>query len=271
MAINIEELQKICVDFFRLTEMGFSLWDENRRNIFSYPTSHQPFCMAVRSEKSLSHKCPLSDKIGLDEVDKTKMPYVYTCHMGLTEAIVPILQDEEIVGYLMMGQIVEDKNRDKILERIDKTVKDEKLKKSLVETLPQNVQSNSDKIGYCINILKVMIDYMNLSYVISKTNETVSEKAKKYVISHMSLAVLPKDICKAIGVSINTLYKSVKNTYGKSTTEFIRSLKMEEAKRLLESSNEGICFVAEKVGIPDVNYFIRVFKKEVGVSPLKYR
>ncbi len=271
MDINIEELQKICLDFFRLAGMGFSLWDENRNNIFSYPTVHAPFCQAVRSNNGLSLKCARSDIIGLDVVNRTKKPYIYTCHMGLTEAIVPILQDEDIVGYLMMGQIVEDKNRSQIFKCIENADKDEKFRSLLKQKLDENVLSTNDKINYCVNILNVMIDYMNLSYVIKKSNETVYSKAKKYVVANMSSRILPKDICRAIGVSANTLYKTVKGHEGISPTEFIRKLKIEEAKRLLLKSNIGISAIADSVGIPDVNYFIRVFKRETGISPLRFR
>lgn len=270
MDIDIEKLQKICLDFFRLAGMGFSLWDENRNNIFSYPKAHAPFCEAVRGA-GFGHKCLRSDTAGLEEVDRTKKPYIYTCHMGLTEAIVPILQDEEIAGYLMMGQIVEDKNRPHIETCIKKAVKSDEMYSLLNSKLCENINTTGDRIDCCINILKVMIDYMNLSYVFQKSNESVYTKAKKYISANMSKPVLPKDICFNIGVSANTLYKTVKSRKGISPTELIRKMKIDEAKRLLSVSDMSISDVAESVGIPDVNYFIRVFKKETGLSPLKYR
>ncbi len=270
MEIDIEKLQKICLDFFRLAGMGFSLWDENRNNIFSYPQAHAPFCEAVRNA-GFGHKCLKCDAVGLQEVDRTKKPYIYTCHMGLTEAIVPILQDEEIAGYLMMGQIVEEKNRGHIETCIRKAVKSDEIYVLLNSKLCENINTTHERINYCINILKVMIDYMNLSYVFQKSNESVYTKAKKYITANMSKPILPKDICSHIGISSNTLYKTVKTRKGISPTELIRRMKIDEAKRLLLTSDTSISLVAESVGIPDVNYFIRVFKKEEGISPLKYR
>lgn len=270
MEIDIEKLQKICLDFFRLAGMGFSLWDENRNNIFSYPQAHAPFCEAVRNA-GLGHKCLKCDAVGLQEVDRTKKPHIYTCHMGLTEAIVPILQDEEIVGYLMMGQIVEDKNRSHIESCIKNVAKSDELYELLESKLCENINTTHDRINYCVNILKVMIDYMNLSYVFQKSNESVYTKAKKYITANMSKPILPKDICSHIGVSANTLYKTVKTRKGISPTQLIRNMKIAEAKRLLSTSDMSISHIAESVGIPDVNYFIRVFKRKIGVSPLKFR
>ncbi len=271
MDINIDELQKICLDFFRLAGMGFSLWDENMHNIFSYPKAHCPFCEYVRTDEKLADKCAISDSIGLEEVNRTKNPFVYTCHMGLTEAIVPIMQDEEIVGYLMMGQIVEEINRSNIGKCIERSSYNECFKQALRDRLSENVLSDSERISYCINVLKVMIDYMNLSYVIKKSNESVYSKAKRYISDNISKQILPKDICRAIGVSENTLYKSIKRRKGISPTQLIRNIKIEQAKILLKKSDESITRIAENIGIPDVNYFIRVFKSENGMSPLKYR
>ena len=271
MDININELKKICIDFFNLAETGFSLWDENRNNIFSYPEKHVPFCKAIRDNKKLYMNCAVSDKKGLDEVDRTKKPYIYTCHMGLTEAIVPILQDEEIAGYLMMGQIAEKEKTDDIVRIVESLNESREVKKNLEEKLCENTCMTRDKIEYCVNILKILIEYMNLSYVFKKNNETVFSQIKKYISKNISIPLLPKDLCKSLGVSQSTLYKVIKKNTDLSPTEFIRRMKTEKAKSLLVNTSSDVSDIAELVGIPDTNYFIRVFKKETGLSPLRYR
>ena len=41
--------------------------------------------------------------------------------------------------------------------------------------------------------------------------------------------------------------------------------------QLLEQNNHSIAAVAEEVGILDVNYFTKIFKKTLGVTPTRYR
>ena len=43
------------------------------------------------------------------------------------------------------------------------------------------------------------------------------------------------------------------------------------AAQLLEQNNHSIAAVAEEVGILDVNYFTKIFKKTLGVTPTRYR
>ncbi|MBR3894005.1 MAG: PocR ligand-binding domain-containing protein [Clostridia bacterium] len=271
MNIEMENFQKICLDFFRLAGMEFSLWDENQHNIYSFPKGHKPFCHIARRDPALHEKCLCSDAHGFREVNRTKAPYVYTCHMGLTEVLIPILQKDEIIGYLMFGQMPEEGNRETILERIKHAASDPNFRAELENALLNTAEYPSDKIRYCIHILKIMIDYMNLSHIIQKTDDTLFYRAKKYISEHISEPILPQDICKQIGISPNTLYKIVKKNEGVHPTAFIRRQKIEKAKRLLEKSNVSIATVADETGFSDANYFIRVFKSEVGLSPLRYR
>lgn len=58
--------------------------------------------------------------------------------------------------------------------------------------------------------------------------------------------------------------------YGKAIGQLIKELRMDKAKQLLESSNDAVSKIAAQVGYSDYNYFIRVFKKEIGMTPKQY-
>ncbi|MBR3932366.1 MAG: helix-turn-helix domain-containing protein [Clostridia bacterium] len=47
--------------------------------------------------------------------------------------------------------------------------------------------------------------------------------------------------------------------------------KIDAAKTQLETSDKSICKIAKDVGFDDTNYFTRIFKKTVGVTPSKYK
>ena len=209
--------------------------------------------------------------MGLNEVNRTKLPYIYRCHMGLTEVIIPILQNDEIIGYLMFGQIAETKKQYDIKQRIFSATSDPDFRARLCDILNETETYPQEKIHNCINILKIMIDYMNLSYVIQKNDETIFYRVKKYILDHLSQPILQKDICQNIGISSGTLYKTVQKNTGQNPTSFIRTVKLEHAKRLLKTTSLSVSQIAEAIGFPDVNYFIRIFRQEVGVPPLRYR
>jgi len=57
---------------------------------------------------------------------------------------------------------------------------------------------------------------------------------------------------------------------GKSFSAFLRDIRMEKAKELLENTNYKIYEIAYRTGYSDVKYFCRVFKECTGVSPKNY-
>ncbi len=62
-----------------------------------------------------------------------------------------------------------------------------------------------------------------------------------------------------------------KRDIGSSIIDYVLTLRVEEAKRLLVEDRADIRQIAEAVGFQDANYFSRVFKKRVGCSPSAYR
>ena len=74
-------------------------------------------------------------------------------------------------------------------------------------------------------------------------------------------------LCKELNMSRTNLFRKLKALTGKSTTLFIRSLRLEKAKTLLETTELNVTEVCFAVGFNSPNYFSRVFQEEFGVAP----
>lgn len=72
-------------------------------------------------------------------------------------------------------------------------------------------------------------------------------------------------------ISTYTLSRLFKDQFGIGFAEFISSQRVEYAKQLLLTTNAPVGEIAAQVGLPNLNYFSRVFKASMGVSPTKYR
>lgn len=74
-------------------------------------------------------------------------------------------------------------------------------------------------------------------------------------------------------LNVNASYLSTlfKKEMGQTITDYVTSKRMTLAMRLLGSSKMQIQTVAQKCGIPDVNYFTKKFKKATGRTPKEYR
>lgn len=58
---------------------------------------------------------------------------------------------------------------------------------------------------------------------------------------------------------------------GRSVIDYVLELRISEAQRLLLESSAPLSAIAEEVGFSDYNYFSRVFRRRVGISPKAYR
>ncbi|MEO1263783.1 MAG: ATP-binding protein [Bacteroidota bacterium] len=78
-------------------------------------------------------------------------------------------------------------------------------------------------------------------------------------------------ICRALGMSRTQLHRKLKALTGKSTSYFIRSVRMQKAKELLLSPDLNVSEVAYAVGYGDPAYFTNCFTDEFGKPPSHFQ
>lgn len=79
------------------------------------------------------------------------------------------------------------------------------------------------------------------------------------------------DLSKRYGISISHLSGLLKEELQLSFSEYITSKRIQRAKELLRDERLSVEEIAERVGYRDYFYFTKVFKKNTGISPSKYR
>ena len=72
-------------------------------------------------------------------------------------------------------------------------------------------------------------------------------------------------------MSESQLYRKLKAITNKSTAIFIRSVRLEKAKELLQSTNLTVSEIAYTTGFSNPNWFGKAFKEEFGKSPSEIR
>ncbi|MCE6991980.1 hybrid sensor histidine kinase/response regulator transcription factor [Dyadobacter sp. CY323] len=77
-------------------------------------------------------------------------------------------------------------------------------------------------------------------------------------------------LSREVGMSRIHLYRKLNSISGKTPVEFIRSIRMERAARLLEQSQLTISEVAYQVGFNNPKYFAKQFREEFGELPSSY-
>jgi DNA-binding response OmpR family regulator len=78
------------------------------------------------------------------------------------------------------------------------------------------------------------------------------------------------ELSERLNMSRSLMYKKIKMLTGLSPTEYIRSLRMQEAAKLLRTHKFKVFEVVYMVGFSDLKYFRECFSKEFGVPPSEY-
>ena len=78
-------------------------------------------------------------------------------------------------------------------------------------------------------------------------------------------------LCRALTMSRSQLHNKLKALTGKSTSIYVRSIRLNKAKELLLSTDLTISEIAYEVGFKDSNYFSRCFNEEYGHTPTHVR
>ncbi|MDL2295733.1 response regulator [Lachnospiraceae bacterium OttesenSCG-928-E19] len=100
---------------------------------------------------------------------------------------------------------------------------------------------------------------------------SVVEKAKEYISQNFKLELSLENIAQKVGISPYYLSKIFKELEGVNYIEYVTRLRMEYAKEALLKGEDSIKTICCDAGYSDPNYFSRIFKKWVGMTPTDYR
>ena len=95
--------------------------------------------------------------------------------------------------------------------------------------------------------------------------------AKQFIREHYAENIDRERIAEAACVAPNYLSKLFHEKTGVSLREYINGLRMEEARRLLVTTDRQVSEIAGMVGFDNISYFSTVFRKMCGMSPAEYK
>ncbi len=96
-------------------------------------------------------------------------------------------------------------------------------------------------------------------------------KVVRYLREHACEGIRMTDITRATGMERRTLERRMKALFGRSPKDELMRIQIEEAKRLLSSTELSIKAISMRTGFANSRYFTQVFRMRVGAAPGQYR
>ena len=265
LELNTANLYAILRDFYVLTNIRIVIFDRHFRELMAYPGEKEGFCAILRSDPNAEEKCQLSDRSGCQQCARTRFLVQYQCHAGLTEAVVPILDNDRVLAYVMFGQIIPQENAEAAICKLKSTYPQHA---DLIERIPVR---SSQELQAAATVLQAITSFvMTNRWVTPKKPEFIT-RLDEYIQSHLRQSITAEDVCAAFQMGRTRLYALCTDYLGCGLAEYIRRQRIDSARQLLTETAMPVTEVAFAVGFSDYNHFSRIFKQLTGTSARKYR
>ncbi len=97
------------------------------------------------------------------------------------------------------------------------------------------------------------------------------ETVKQYIYDNYDKELSVDMLAEQVYMAPSYLSHVFKNETGQNLSKFIKALRMEKAKQMLDETHNKIVNISYAVGYPNISYFCQSFREYYGVSPQKYR
>ncbi len=264
------KLVRLLNSLYVITGLKFGIFDTHFNELFS-TAEETPFCRLIKDTQAGEVKCAVCDEQAFETAMARKDVYIYRCHAGLLEACAPIIENGQVIAYLMYGQILDDTPCEaqwaEAKQRCGWHRQPELLKERFfsLERVPE------ERLAASAEIMSACTSYIWLKRVVQAYQQTDAQRLVSYIQQHYDRGLALDDIASELSMSKTRLCVMAKSQLGKTVGQLIADRRLEAAKALLQTSDLSIAEISARVGIADYNYFSRLFKAQEGLTPTQYR
>lgn len=270
--LNMEKMKRFMQNFYITTGVRSAVYDSNYRKVIAYPEKNTGICQLMHENERSNLECHKSNMKAFELCNRAENTIVYKCHVGLNEVITPLKDKDVIIGYVIFGQISNEKDHGYLLQLIEKACKKYNMLDIDLKSEIKNIHiRTTQEILAIAKILEACTYYIIYNDMIRLSKADFLSKMDRYIEGHISETITVNKLCSELGVSKTKLYEIVNDRVKKSIARYIKEKRIDRAKILLRETELSISEIAQMVGIGDYNYFCAVFKKMTGMTAKKYR
>lgn len=104
-----------------------------------------------------------------------------------------------------------------------------------------------------------------------RRSRTIIENAKRYIEANCRSQIGYRDVAREVFISPSYFLSLFKKETGTTYVDYLTSVRIEKAKRLLVETDKTITEIAFDLGFNNANYFSNIFRKATGISATEYR
>lgn len=266
---NTEKIHSLLSEFYVLTKIKTVFCDSNMRAIAAVPYNECSFCDTLKNIEGSRIKCNYCTYNGLKSCREKNGLVIYKCHAGLIEAATPVRFNDVIVGYIMLGQILKEDDREINADNMIEYAKG--YMGEIAHNYFNEVICKSEaEILAATKIMESCVCYILMNNIIEAKQQSVVFTLSQYIGNNPCEDLSVDGLCRKFKISRNNLYKISGTYFGMPIADYVRKKRLNYAKKLIEDG-VSLTLAAEQAGFYDYGYFGKIFKQYVGETPSKIR
>lgn len=128
-----------------------------------------------------------------------------------------------------------------------------------------------DSMQSLFQIAQELLEKSAFCFAQSRENHDVIENVIAYIHAHLQEDISVQSLADQFHFHPNYLSAQLKERTGESCVNYILSLRMRKARRMLVETDLRVVEIAGECGFRDSSYFNRAFRKKYELSPEQYR
>ncbi len=104
-----------------------------------------------------------------------------------------------------------------------------------------------------------------------QADDAAIARCQEWIAQHYGEAQPVAQMTRLSGLAERSFTRRFREATGLSPLEYVHTLRLEEAKQMLESGTAPVEAIANEVGYEDAAFFSRLFRRKVGLTPVQYR
>ena len=251
---DIPKINQVLDDFFNATGVRIDLLNDQFIPI-SY-SQHEicDYCRAVQQKNGGRERCVAFDQSLYEKVRCSLHTESGLCPFGLMNIIKPVFYNDLLMGYLFFGQM--------------RTQQQHETENSLFDALPLFTQSQVESVA---RLAAITVKHILTENMLRPEANNLLQQTLNFIHNNLNQDLSIKMLTKQVNVSKSALYSKFHERLHCTVGEYINQKRLEQSVPMLINTTLSIEEVSRRVGFANASYYTKLFKQQMGITPLKFR
>lgn len=244
------------------------------------------FCNTAKLTSKGMRMCLKCKSLSIRKAVTLKKVFIGHCYLGITEIIKPVFLNETPLCIIYLGNLCLEGYKDEMLRKIKRNSRYTGVK---TELLLNSVSSldyvDRNRINEYMEILDILeyhirisaaeeIKYKNRSSLAPayySCKSWIIKSIQNHILNYSNRELKLSHLAGMYFINPQYLCRLFKKETGVNFSEYVNNIRIRNAKKMLELTDDTIANISFQAGFNNVTYFNRLFKKIEGLSPSEYR